>query len=187
MVTLDCEPPGLTCGKPKLIPRVLPAEFEPTWSGDGKFIYFSDNEGIWREPAAGGQPVQITRHGGQLQRESRDGRWLYYSKSLSGVWRTRLPAPITGADEEEKVINLPAEYVPVWALGTTEIFFFKSKSASEPAAIFACNIATRKIRRLTPASEVRSIAVSPDQRELLYSQLDHTGSNILVANAGEFR
>ena len=185
VVTLDCEPPGLTCGKPKLAPRVMPTEHEPTWSRDGKFIYFSVNEEVWRGAVAGGQPVRITRNGGLLQRESPDGRWLYYSKPLSGVWRTRLPAPIIGADEEEKVISLPAEYVPAWALGTTEIFFFKSKSASEPEGIYACNIATRKIRRITPAIQVRSIAVSKDQRQLLFSQLDHSGANVLVANAGE--
>jgi eukaryotic-like serine/threonine-protein kinase len=192
VVTLDCEPPGLTCGKPGLVPRVLPVEYEPAFSGDGNFIYFSDNqgiwnepEGIWRQPAAGGQPVQITRRGGQLQQESRDGRWLYYCKRLSGIWRTRLPVPGTGADDEEKLVDLPAEYVPVWALGTTEIFFFKGKAASEPAGIFAYNIPTRKIRRITSTSEVRSIAVSHDQRQLLYSQLDHSGSNIFVANAGD--
>ncbi|MGH9629938.1 MAG: protein kinase domain-containing protein, partial [Bryobacteraceae bacterium] len=185
VVTLDCAPPGLTCGKPRLIPRVMPAESEPTWSGNGDFIYFSVNNAVWREPAAGGQPIRITRQGGLLQRESRDGRWLYYAKSLSGVWRTRLPVPGTGADEEEKMIHLPAEYVPVWALGTKELFFFKNKSASEAAGIFACNIATRRIRRITSTSEVQSITVSQDQQQLLYSRLDYSGSNVLVARADE--
>jgi hypothetical protein len=184
---LDCEPPGLTCGEPKLIPRALPVEAEPTWSADGKFIYFFMNEdgGVWREPAGGGQPVPITRYGGELPRESGDGRWLYYAKQLSGIWRTHLPVPNGGADEEEKVVSLPSEYVPVFAVGTTEVFFFKGKSGSEPAGIFACNLATRKIRRIRDTSEVSGITVSKDQQQLLYSQLDHAGSNVLIANAGD--
>jgi eukaryotic-like serine/threonine-protein kinase len=186
VVTLDCEPPDLACGSPRLVPRVLPVEFEPTWSADGNFIYFSVNEQIWREPAGGGQPVQITRHGGMLQQESRDGRWLYYGKYLSGIWRTRLPIPSSPGDyEEEKIVSLPIEYTRAWALGTSEIFFFKGKNASEPAGIFACNHSTRKMRRISTVSAVHSLSVSPDQRQLLYSQLDHSGSNILVANAGE--
>jgi serine/threonine protein kinase len=182
VVTLKCEPLRLLCEKPELVPRTLASESEPSWASDGS-LYFWRTEGIWKEPASGGQPVSITRDGGQRPQESRDGRWLYYHKSLSGIWRTRLPVPDSGADEEEKVIHLPSEYVPVWALGTTEIFFFQARRASEPAGIFGYNIATRKIRRITSASyEIFSITVSPDQKELLYSQLDYTGSNVFVAN-----
>jgi eukaryotic-like serine/threonine-protein kinase len=186
VVTLDCEPPGLVCGKPQLVPRVSPGEFEPSWSADGNFIYFSVNEQIWKEPVGGGQPVQITRHGGMLQQESRDGRWLYYSKNLSGIWRTRLPIPsVPGDHEEEKLISLPVEFNRSWALGTSEIFFFKSGNASEASGIFAYNISNRKVRRITTTSSVQSLSVSLDERQLLYSQVDYSGSNILVANAEE--
>ena len=48
----------------------------PTWSSDGRWIYFSVDQGagreIWRVPAAGGRPEQITRRGsGYLARDRR--------------------------------------------------------------------------------------------------------------------
>ena len=61
----------------------------PSWSRDGKFIYFASNRSngwsgddrVWKVPAEGGQPFQITRQGGFSAYESMDGQTLYYAKS----------------------------------------------------------------------------------------------------------
>src|SRR5207302_1584076 len=60
----------------------------PSWSQDGKWIYFASDRGgrfeIWRAPAQGGSAGQITRNGGYVALESADSKTLYYSKSSSG-------------------------------------------------------------------------------------------------------
>jgi hypothetical protein len=57
----------------------------PSWSRDGKWIYFSSTHSgdrqVWKVPAAGGTPVQITRQGGHAALEALDGKAIYYSKS----------------------------------------------------------------------------------------------------------
>jgi len=68
-------------------------EIVPTWSRDGKWIYFASNRTfayeMWKMPAVGGPAVQVTHKGGFHGLESPDGRFLYYAKSpnLPGLWR----------------------------------------------------------------------------------------------------
>jgi Tol biopolymer transport system component len=61
----------------------------PSWSRDGKFIYFGSNRSgdfqIWRtsalsEETASQPAVQVTQGGGFRGFESADGRYLYYAK-----------------------------------------------------------------------------------------------------------
>jgi Tol biopolymer transport system component len=55
-------------------------EVKPSWSHDGKWIYFSSSRTgaveIWKIPAAGGEPIQVTRDGGYVAFESLDGKTL---------------------------------------------------------------------------------------------------------------
>ena len=45
--------------------------------------------GVWKMPANGGEPIQVTRDGGFAPLESPDGRFVYYLKALldTDVWR----------------------------------------------------------------------------------------------------
>jgi Tol biopolymer transport system component len=72
-----------------------------TWSHDGRWIYFtSDGSGesqAWKMPAEGGAAGQATRGGGvYAAEESRDGSYLYFSKS-NEIWRV----PMGGGEESE--------------------------------------------------------------------------------------
>ncbi|MBV9676886.1 MAG: PD40 domain-containing protein [Acidobacteriaceae bacterium] len=57
--------------------------FMPSWSPDGRWLYFksqrSGSDQIWKIPAAGGAPVQLTRHGGSEAFASPDGKLIYYT------------------------------------------------------------------------------------------------------------
>ena len=79
----------------------------PSWSRDGKWIYFgSPRNGkwqVWKVPVNGGTPVQVTQQGGHAALESLDGKFLYYSKNPNPepeIWRMNLD---TG---EEKLLTL---------------------------------------------------------------------------------
>lgn len=78
----------------------------PSWSRDGRWIYFSSERSgdlqIWKVPAAGGEPSQVTKTGGAREAfESPDGKHLYYAKpaQLPGIWRV----PVNGGDEVQVI------------------------------------------------------------------------------------
>jgi Tol biopolymer transport system component/DNA-binding winged helix-turn-helix (wHTH) protein len=79
----------------------------PSWSRDGKWIYFGSTRSsrwqVWKIAANGGMPIQVTQHGGHAALESADGRVLYYSKNSDPepeIWRLNFE---TG---EEKLLTL---------------------------------------------------------------------------------
>lgn len=76
----------------------------PSWSRDGRWIYFASKRSgrfeVWRVPAQGGTAEQITRNGGFVAFESIDGRTLYYTVSeagAEGLYARSLP----GGDERQ--------------------------------------------------------------------------------------
>ncbi len=77
-------------GAPLRITNHPADDLVPTWSRDGQAIYFGSTRSgtfqIWKLSPQGGEPVQVTQHGGTYAKESVDGRYLYYSRTwlLSG-------------------------------------------------------------------------------------------------------
>jgi Tol biopolymer transport system component/DNA-binding winged helix-turn-helix (wHTH) protein len=66
----------------------------PSWSHDVKWIYFASPRSgewqVWKVPATGGAPVQVTQHGGHAALESFDGKFVYYAKTPMAepeIWR----------------------------------------------------------------------------------------------------
>ncbi len=57
----------------------------PSWSHDSQWIYYCSNrtgrQEVWRVAAEGGKSEQVTSTGGFEAQESRDGRYLFFSRS----------------------------------------------------------------------------------------------------------
>jgi Tol biopolymer transport system component/DNA-binding winged helix-turn-helix (wHTH) protein len=95
-------------------PQVLADGMCPSWSRDGKWIYFaSDKSGarqVWKVQVAGGTQVQITQQGGHAALESPDGKYVYYSKTYTAepeIWRV----PVGGGEE----VAMPLIHPGTWA------------------------------------------------------------------------
>src|SRR6202008_3643311 len=63
----------------------------PSWSRDGRFIYFASkrtgSRQIWKHSVEGASERQLTEHGGFDPFESYDGQTIYYSKfDEPGIW-----------------------------------------------------------------------------------------------------
>jgi Tol biopolymer transport system component len=60
------------------------ADEVPSWSADGKAIYFALNRTgiyeVWNKSLATKNVAQITHHGGLFPSECPDGRFVYYNK-----------------------------------------------------------------------------------------------------------
>jgi dipeptidyl aminopeptidase/acylaminoacyl peptidase len=102
----------------------------PTWSGDGRWIYFASTRAgvipdIWRISADGGQAIRLTRNGGFQPQESPHGRYLFYldrapgGLALGGTARLmRLPL---GGGQEELVLEGIRPFL--WSVADTGIVF----------------------------------------------------------------
>ena len=75
-------------------PPIGPPDVFPSFSRDGKWIYFSSTRtgtpSVWKIPASGGDAVQVSPTPGLLALESIDGAHLYYVESMT----TDAPGPL---------------------------------------------------------------------------------------------
>ncbi len=157
----------------------------PSWSQDGRWIYFGSNRSgdwqIWKQPAQGGAAVQVTKtKGGEEAFESLDGKFVYYAKlDVPGVWKV----PVAGG-EETRVLDRGGQ--GVWTLTGQGICFFDF-SGSTGAAVKFYSFSTGKVTLLREFSKdtqvdrsSTALTVSPDGRWILYTQYDQSGSNLML-------
>jgi Tol biopolymer transport system component len=161
-----------------------PAEDKwPSWSHDGKWIYFtstrSGREEIWKMPASGGEAVQLTRNSGDAPHESPDGQLLYYMKGWPeavSIWR----AQVDGSQETKVLDSVHSE--GQWAVVKEGIYFFRTPDKWGHSDLCFHEFATGQTRKiLTIQRPVENhIAVSPDGRTILYPQSDESGSVLML-------
>ena len=102
----------------------------PSWSGDGRWIYFASTRAgviadIWRISPNGSEAIRLTHNGGFEPRESPDGRYLFYldrppaGLAIGGTARLmRLPL---GGGHEEPVLERVRPFL--WSVTDTGIVF----------------------------------------------------------------
>jgi len=170
-------------GKPQLFPTLTNGGSVPFWSHDGKWIYFSSDVDlqpqIFKIPASGGQAVRLTKKGGLVSKETRDGR-LYYSnpRIANEIWTVN-----PDGTNERPVENLPGFAWPAWDLGRNGIYYFDALRGD--TAVYFYDFATRQTRVATrmpgqPQPYEGQISVSPDEKSLLYSQTTENDADIML-------
>ncbi|MBK5290481.1 MAG: PD40 domain-containing protein [Acidobacteriia bacterium] len=162
----------------------------PTYSRDGKSIYFGSNRTgqfeIWKVAASGGTATQVTRNGGFYAQESPDGKYLYYARSLDepGLWRMPLP----GGPESPVIETLRAGYWGYCALHPKGIYFVDMEGTAEVGLQYFLknfDLATGKISKvLTLAKRPfnSGLALSPDGKQILYTQADRSDTDIMLVD-----
>jgi Tol biopolymer transport system component/DNA-binding winged helix-turn-helix (wHTH) protein len=158
-------------------------ELEPRWSRDGRVIYFGSNRTgrmeVWRMPASGGPAVRITKDGGMTASESPDGRFLYYAKRLTtptSIWRV----PVGGGEEKLFVDGLT--YALNFVIADRGLYLLAVGDAPDKTSIDFVEYATGKRTTVLKVGKQfwYGMALSPDQRSLLYSVIDSAGSNLML-------
>lgn len=160
-------------------------EVTPAFSADGKSLYFaSDRTGawqVWKQPAEGGAARQVTTAGGFAPRESADGAWLYYTKlDRGGVYRVPAAggAGMAGGGAETTVLDAPRPGGwGGWSLVGAKILYAENNELRlfDPATgktEVVCQLAH------APVLWDGSLAVSPDGRYALVSEVQRQGSEI---------
>jgi Tol biopolymer transport system component/DNA-binding winged helix-turn-helix (wHTH) protein len=170
-------------------------EVEPRWSRDGRSIYFGSTRTgrveVWKTSATGGSAVRITQHGGLAATESPDGRFLYYAKqgnSQTSIWQV----PVGGG--EEKLVVEGLSHSLNFVVADRGLYFLAVGDArpGSPTQVLQGPRQTRSIDFFEYATGKRTtvfdvgkpswvgMALSPDQRHLLYSVLDSAGANLML-------
>jgi len=163
----------------------------PSWSADGQFVFFASNRTgrneIWKLPIKGGPEIQLTHGGGFAPLPSPDGRFVYYAKgpAVSGLWRV----PVGGGAEEEVLDQLCAGCWGLWAVSDHGIYFAMDPAGNHRSVQFF-DFGTKRISSLFAPPRPLPIgnpglALSPDGRFLLYSEVDQDQSNVMVMDVSQ--
>jgi Tol biopolymer transport system component/DNA-binding winged helix-turn-helix (wHTH) protein len=170
-------------GQPRRLTVEPSEDMVPSWSQDGRWIYFGSNRSgslqIWKMPAEGGQLTQVTSQGGFEGLESPDGKFFYYAKGrrLPGIWRI----PVEGGAETPVLDHHQAGFWRVWTVTEQGIYFATAENPSRPLIEFF-SFATGQVTQIAALEKpfYLGLSVSPDGRWLIYSQLDQSGSDIML-------
>lgn len=163
-----------------------------SWSSDGRWIYFASNRSgrweIWKTPSDASaferNAIQVTHAGGFAPLESPDGKTLFYAKGpdVGGLWAV----PVSGGPERLVVAQLKAGYWGYWAPARGRIDFIDAQPR-DTAAVYAFSTETHTTTKIAtlpkpPPYGDSGFSVSPDGHWMLYTQVDHSGSDIMLAN-----
>jgi len=178
-------------GQPRRLTTDPAEDIVPSWSRDGRWIYFTSNRfsedrsgrlQIWKMPSGGGEATQMTKQGGFEPVESPDGRWLYFTQDRGSSAILRMP---TAGGAEEPLFDFHQKnYSRIWTVTGEGIYFAEAKSNTQSAIKFF-SFSTKnerivaEIDRILPGS-VSGLAISPDGRWLLFPFYAKRGSDLMM-------
>jgi Tol biopolymer transport system component/DNA-binding winged helix-turn-helix (wHTH) protein len=172
-------------GEPRRLTDGVTVNSLPSWSADGKWIYFCSRRSgprqLWKIPVAGGAPVQITRDGGWESWATSKAVFYTKKRRFGGIWSV----PLDGGPETvvPELADVPghrywmATERGIWFTGAPEtgrselkFFDFATRTITT----------TRKLPALPPFPNPAGLAISPDEKTVLFIQEDQPKSEIMV-------
>jgi Tol biopolymer transport system component/DNA-binding winged helix-turn-helix (wHTH) protein len=168
-------------GSPRRLDSGEGDDVNPSWSHDGKWVYFTSRETgdvqIWKIPASGGPKIRVTKRGGYVPFESSDRQYLYYCTTENALMRV----PLAGG-EADKVLPAVAALGSAYALGKQGIYFIRPTFQGSGQELSFLRFATGQVSTFVtiPGSVTFGLALSPDERSILYSQRDQVSSNLML-------
>ena len=165
----------------------IPDMFQPSWSHDGKSIYFLSVEEkgprLYRSPSTGGTATPVLDDPVFGYRESPDGKAIYFADTWSGISLRRISTGKNGAITA--VDGMPTlKDASLWTVVENGIYFVP---ADEQQSICYFDFASRHVRHVTDVAREFSpvnggLSVSADGHWILYSQIDETNSDIVLVD-----
>jgi Tol biopolymer transport system component len=170
-------------GKPRPLTNGTSINVFPSWSQDGKWVYFGsggDDPQIWKVPSRGGAAVQVTHTGGSVAVESPDGKTLYFTfagyDGPPGLWKMAVDG-----GPETRVVAQRTEGLN-FAVTEQGIYFTPSHLKEDGSSIQFLNFATNTIQEIAKIDKRidLGLAISADRKSLLLAQGDYAGSNLML-------
>ena len=185
-------------GLPRPVTKASSDDVTPSWSRDGRWIYFSSNRSgqmeVWKVAPEGEDRAsarQVTRRGGFAPTESVDGRYVYFTKRRSGGSdpdNAISRMPVEGGDEQAVIESLRSSWGN-WDV-TAEGIYFVDQKPSSSGARWVVQLLSFDKRRPTEVAQLRyrpylwgpALSVSSDGRWLLSAQGQEGSDLMLVEN-----
>jgi Tol biopolymer transport system component len=165
-------------GAPRRITSDPANDNMPSWSRDGRFIYFGSLRGgaanIWRAPVGGGPPELVTSGLGPAY-EALDGKTLYVSP---GGPSPLMAVPTTGGPQRQVV-----DCVPVWgfAVGPAGIYHLSCAGWPHGRSLHVLDPVTERDQLLGKLERaLGGISVSPNGKSILYTRVTGQGSDLAL-------
>jgi Tol biopolymer transport system component len=157
----------------------------PRWSADGRAIYFATNRAghiqLWRASLERVNETPIMEDG-YAATESHDGNALYFTRySAPGIWKVDLRGGVPTGEARE-VLPVARQDWGSAALGRNGIYYLDSSGNGARIAFFDFGLGTaRTVHQPTqPLWRGAELALSPDEKTLLYSVIERDGMNIFA-------
>jgi len=173
-------------GTPRQLTTNTAEDNIPRWSNDGRWIYFSSNRTgkyqLWKISVEGGEEIQVTKNGGFAAFQSFEGNSLYFVKNNNHNEIMKLS--LTNGTEEPVNKQLNDLNWGAWIVTGKGIYFAKHDPSGK-GNIYFYSFTDRKVKQIvnTPKEMYMSsdaMTVSPDERFLLFTQVDRVTSDIML-------
>ncbi len=168
-------------GSPRLVQQENFEARRPSWSRDGRSIYFDSTRGgrpeIWKRPLSGGDARVVAPPGTFAAIESLDGASLVYSDvDFHALWIADLDG-----NNPRRVSEVRPNPDMDWAPAPGGVYF--ATSTASGFRVTAYNRSTQHLQEMGSVEQhlslaTPSFALSPDGKWLLYATTDHRRSDI---------
>jgi Tol biopolymer transport system component len=159
----------------------------PSWSRDGRFIYFASTRTgrheVFRVPAEGGAEEQLTSDGGAAPVESVDGQTLYYQSAERGALLAR---PTSGGQPRTVLSCVPSMFS--WAVGARGIVHAEcdppGANAVRRQTLRYLDFASGRDEPLATVEgfSIGGLSISPDGKSLLYGRSVQSSALMMIDN-----
>jgi Tol biopolymer transport system component len=156
----------------------------PSWSRDGRWIYFVNGEDahvpeIWKVSSEGGRAIKIAATEATFPLESPDGQFVYFARKRR-LWRAK-----TDGSAEQQVDGMPDLQVnrDTWVPTRSGIYFMADANHQTEVRFF--EFSSRRVKRVFTLDKSLpgwsgGISISSDGKWLLYPQLDTLSSDLMM-------
>jgi Tol biopolymer transport system component len=188
-IAFDARPEGRSAiflidangGAPKPLERNQYEERMPTWSSDGKAIYFNSNRdgtiAIWKKSLVDGSTQRVSPHGMFTAAASKDD--LLYSTRGGDLWSSAL----NGNGAKQLPDPLHASPVMSWYLQGQSIYLSQIDENGHDYRLLRYRSGRLTLLGTSHGMLVPNapdIAVSPDEHWLVYARQDSSGSILKI-------
>ena len=170
---------------PRRITSEPSEEGRPSFSTDGKWIYFRSNRSgkveIWKMPRGGGAATQVTQGGGFEAVESLDGTTLYFLRARGerGLWSM----PSAGG-AAQAVAGLEPVGAGLWGVTQDDVCYVEGgTSSTHPIRCWSSSTRKTSQRGIVDKpmyTTARAFSVSRDGLRFLWNQTDHEDADLVL-------